>query len=369
MEQLYQLFETTPLYVQMAVMVGFALLGATVIVFTIYPLIGLTARRLDSYTLTEVRKRTRSALFWVLTLLFTLLGWESLLIEETDALFNPWYLTAGIALVRTVFYVMVGLLVIRFVDVLADTLRHRYSIDNVNNLRERKILTQLQYIQRIIAIVVGIIVISLILLQFPSVRSLGAGLLTSAGVGGIIIGLAAQKSIANLLAGFQIAFTQPIRVDDALIVNGEYGWVEEITLTYVVMRLWDQRRQIVPLQNFIDDTFQNWTRTNSELLGSVFLYLDYTFPVQPLREEVERFLKTREDWDQRVGNCLVTDSDKDVMTIRVLVSAKDAGTTFNLRCATREHLISWVQEHYRDHLPKMRVEGAVATAEVGATTN
>ncbi len=192
-------------------------------------------------------------------------------------------------------------------------------------------------------------------MQFPQMRVLGSTVLASAGVSGIIIGLAAQKSIANLLAGFQIAFTQPIKIDDALIVNGEYGWVEEITLTYVTMRLWDQRRQIVPLQKFIDDTFQNWTRSNTELIGAVMLYVDYTLPVHELRAEVERFLPTQELWDQRVGNALVTDNSERTMTVRVLVSAKNAGDTFTLRCATREHCIRWIQENYRECLPQSRV--------------
>ncbi|MEO0731584.1 MAG: mechanosensitive ion channel domain-containing protein, partial [Bacteroidota bacterium] len=166
-----------------------------------------------------------------------------------------------------------------------------------------------------------------------------------------------QKSIANLLAGFQIAFTQPIRLDDALVINGEYGWVEEITLTYVVHRLWDQRRQIVPLQKFIDDTFQNWTHTSSDLIGAVLLYLDYTFPVQELRDEVDRWLPQQTDlWDERVKSTMVTDNNAEVMTVRILVSAKNAGNTFDLRCRTREYLIGWIRDRYPQALPRTRVE-------------
>jgi len=356
MEQLTQLIETTPIYVQMAVLFGAALLLATLGVIVIYPILNATAKRTKSFTLEAFVKRTRSAVFWMLTLLLTITFWNGLK-QVGDNPEIPNYLQAVTYLARTLLYVFVGIFLVKIVAVIADTIRHRYNADDKNNLRERKILTQLQYVQRIVAIVIFIVILAFILMQFEGMRSLGAGLLTSAGVSGIIIGIAAQKSIANLLAGFQIAFTQPIRLDDALIVNGEFGWVEDITLTYVVMRLWDQRRQIVPLQKFIDETFQNWTHTTSELIGTVLLYVDYTFPVQELRAEVDRWLPLQTDlWDERVKSCLVTDNNAETMTIRVLVSAKDGGTTFDLRCRTREHLIEWIRTNYPAALPKTRIE-------------
>ena len=358
MNETIALVQAMPIYLQMLILFGVALLVATVVALAVYPLLKLTSKRVDSYTLTAFRKRTRGPVFWFIAFLVTVLLWSGLRAEpvEEEVVTNPWFLEVGIKLARTALYICGALLVIRVVGVLADSLRHRYNVDQVNDLRERKILTQMQYIQRVIGIVVFLITAAFILLQFDSVRSLGAGLFTSVGISGIVIGFAAQKSIANLLAGFQIAFTQPIRLNDALIVNGEYGWVEEITLTYVVMRLWDQRRQIVPLQKFIDDTFQNWTRTNAELIGTVFLYMDYTFPVNELREEFERFLPTQELWDERVKAVAVTDNNDKTQTIRILVSAKNAGDTFNLRCATREHLIGWVRENYPQCLPKVRVD-------------
>ncbi|MEL6141484.1 MAG: mechanosensitive ion channel domain-containing protein [Bacteroidota bacterium] len=158
-----------------------------------------------------------------------------------------------------------------------------------------------------------------------------------------------------MLAGFQIAFTQPIRLDDALLVEGEFGRVEEITLTYVSLKLWDERRMVVPLQYFIDKPFQNWTRSSSELLGTIFFYVDYTFPIQALRDELERFLPTQELWDGRVKNVLVTDLKDNTMQLRVLISAVDSGSTFGLRCAVREHLIGFIQHNYPDSLPKVRL--------------
>ncbi|WP_157501015.1 mechanosensitive ion channel family protein [Lewinella sp. 4G2] len=362
----------------MAILLGTALLISTVVVMVTYPILKATAKRINSVSLDKFSDRTRSSVFWILSAGLTLIFWSTLTPEagSPEAATFPLFVRGLQILVRTFLYVFIALFIIRVVNVGADTIRHHYAAEDGNNLRERKILTQLQYIQRVVGIVVFIVFAALILMQFSAMQKLGTTLLTTAGVGGIIIGLAAQKSIANLLAGFQIAFTQPIRIDDALIVNGEYGWVEEITLTYVTMRLWDQRRQIVPLQKFIDDTFQNWTRTNTELTGTVLLYVDYTFPVPDLREEVTRFLPTQELWDERVNSVMVTDNSDRAMTIRILVSARNAGDTFTLRCATREHCINWIQENYRHCLPQNRVAapltpggGATLSQKVGTEEN
>lgn len=353
MQEFFDLISSLPVPVRMAIRLGFALLISAVITLVVYPVLAATARRTDSYTLGAIVKRTRGIIFWMLTFLLTASFWSTMI--KSGNVTPADYLEPAIKIARTFFYVLFGLFLIRMTAVAADSIRHRYNADDANNLRERKILTQLQYIQRIVGIVVFIIIVALILLQFDAMKQLGQTVLASAGISGIIIGLAAQKSIANLLAGFQIAFTQPIRLDDALIVNGEYGWVEEITLTYVVMRLWDQRRQIIPLQKFIDDSFQNWTRSSSELIGTVLLYVDYTFPVEKLRAEVDRWLPQQEGWDERVKSVLVTDNNDRAMTVRVLVSAKDAGTTFDLRCLTREYLIKWIQENHQDALPQSRV--------------
>ncbi|NJB86572.1 small-conductance mechanosensitive channel [Lewinella marina] len=362
MEYITEYINTTPLYVQMAVFVGIALILSTILTSILFAVVAGWAKRSDSYTLDTIRKRSWNAFFWVVTFALIVVFWNGLQAVDPDAEpGDPWYLRPLVLVARTILYIAGALLLIRIVNIAADTVRHRYSIDEQNNLRERKILTQLQYIQRIVGIVIFIVTFALVLLQFDAVRSVGTALLTSAGVGGIIIGFAAQKSIANLLAGFQIAFTQPIRIDDALIVNGEFGRVEEITLTYVTLKIWDQRRMIVPLNVFIDETFQNWTRSTTQLIGSVFMYVDYTFPVEKLREEAQRFVETQELWDKQVFGVAVTDNNADVMTIRIIASAADSGLTFNLRCAIREHLIGWIQQHYPDHLPKTRLEMSPST--------
>ncbi|PHN06858.1 mechanosensitive ion channel protein MscS [Flavilitoribacter nigricans DSM 23189 = NBRC 102662] len=282
-------------------------------------------------------------------LLMANIVWNSSLVpEETSGI---WAKTLVIVLI-----IIVAWLLLRVIDMVADIIREQFDIKVEDNLDERKILTQLQYIRRVSEVVLFVIALALILLQFEGVRKVGTGILTSAGVLGIIVGFAAQRSIANLLAGFQIAFTQPIRIDDVVIVEGEWGRVEEITLTYVVIKIWDQRRLVVPLQYFIDKTFQNWTRTTSELLGTVFLYVDYTFPVEVLRRELTDFLENHRLWDQRVGIVQVTDSKPDVMEIRLLVSATNAGNAFDLRCEVREHMINFIQQEQPESLPKMRMQ-------------
>ncbi len=186
-------------------------------------------------------------------------------------------------------------------------------------------------------------------------RKIGAGLLTGVGIGGIIIGFAAQKSLANFLAGFQIAFTQPIRIDDVLVVEGEWGRVEDITLTYVVLNIWDQRRLILPITYFIEKPFQNWTRTTSEILGTVFLYMDYTIPIDALRAEFDRLLDQTDLWDKRVKIIQVTDAKERTIELRALVSARNSSQAFDLRCYIRENLVKFVRENYPESLPTNRL--------------
>ena len=245
-------------------------------------------------------------------------------------------------------------LLMNAIKILEDYVYHKYDFNKENNLKERKIRTQLQFIRRMANIIIILITLSLILLSFDSVRKLGTGLLTGVGISGIIIGFAAQKSLGNLLAGFQIAFTQPMRIDDVLVVEGEWGRVEDITLTYVVLNIWDQRRLILPINYFIEKPFQNWTRNTSEILGTVFLYVDYTVPVDVLREELTRLLSGSPLWDKRVGILQVTDVKEHTVELRALVSARNSSQAFDLRCYIRENLVKFLGENYPDSLPKNR---------------
>jgi small-conductance mechanosensitive channel len=245
-------------------------------------------------------------------------------------------------------------ILIRCIKVVQGYVFHRYDISKKDNLRERKIRTQLQFVRRFLIGLIMVLTVAAVLLSFSSLRKVGAGLLTGVGLSGIIIGFAAQKSIGNLLAGFQIAFTQPIRIDDVVIVEGEWGTVEEITLTYVVIKIWDERRLVLPINYFIEKPFQNWTRSSSELLGTVMLFTDYNLPVDAIRAELTRLLKESKYWDGRVNVVHVTDTSENTVQIRALMSGRNAGDVFELRCYVRENLIKFINDNFEGSLPKNR---------------
>ena len=245
-------------------------------------------------------------------------------------------------------------ILIRCIKMVQDYVLYKYDIKKVDNLKERKIRTQLQFLRRILVGLIMILTVAAVLLSFNSMRKVGTGLLTGVGLSGIIIGFAAQKSIGNLLAGFQIAFTQPMRIDDVVIVEGEWGTVEEITLTYVVVKIWDERRLVLPINYFIEKPFQNWTRTSSNLLGSAILYTDYNLPIDSIRTELTRLLKESKYWDGRVNVVHVTDASENTIQVRALMSARNAGEMFDLRCYVRENLIKFIRDNYSESLPKTR---------------
>jgi small-conductance mechanosensitive channel len=260
-------------------------------------------------------------------------------------------------------------ILIQSIRVVQDFVIHRYDVKKSDNLRERKLRTQLQFIRRImVAFIIGL-TIAAVLLTFSSMRKIGTGLLTGVGVGGIIIGFAAQRSLGNLLAGLQIAFTQPIRIDDAVLVENEFGWIEDITLTYVVVRIWDERRLILPINYFIEKPFQNWTRTSAALLGTAFIYADYTLPIEPVRQELTRLLQNNPFWDGRVASLALTNLTDKTVELRALMSAQNSGNLFDLRCYIREQLMNYIKQNYPDSLPKTRtqLEGADATSPGTAT--
>jgi small-conductance mechanosensitive channel len=250
----------------------------------------------------------------------------------------------------------VGFFAFHFVSTVEQALLDQFRMDVKDNLEARKIYTQVKMLKKIAVVVIVLFTAASMLMVFDSVRRFGTSLLASAGVAGIIVGFAAQKSISTVLAGFQIAMTQPIRLDDVVIVENEWGRIEEITLTYVVVLIWDLRRLIVPINYFIEKPFQNWTRVSADLLGSVFLYVDYTVPLKAIRDELDRLLEQSTLWDRKVKVVQVTDARPTVMEVRVLVSAADAGKAWDLRCELREKLIDFLQQNYPQCLPRMRAE-------------
>jgi small-conductance mechanosensitive channel len=241
-------------------------------------------------------------------------------------------------------------------QVISDLIFNRYSSEAVDNLAARRIRTQTQVLQRIIVLLVAMVTLAVMLMTFPSVRHIGASVLASAGLAGLVVGMAARPTLASLVAGIQVAITQPIRIDDSVVVENEWGWIEEIETTYVVVRLWDLRRMILPLTYFIEHPFQNWTRTTADLLGNIMLYADYTVPVEELRQQLLRILTACPLWDKKVWALQVTDLTEKTIQIRALMSASNASAAFDLRCHVREHLVKFLQEKYPQCLPRAREE-------------
>jgi len=225
-----------------------------------------------------------------------------------------------------------------------------------DNLEARRIQTQSRVLSRVVQSLVLVIGLSLMLMTFPAVRQVGASLLASAGIVGIVAGFAARPVLGNLIAGLQIGLSQPIRLDDVVIVENEWGVIEEITGTYVVVRIWDQRRLVVPLQYWIEKPFQNWTRTGSELIGTVFLWVDYRMPLAPLREELQRVCEASEYWDRRFALLQVTEAGEHSMQLRCLVTSASAPAGWDLRCEVREALIEFIQREYPRYLPRGRAD-------------
>ncbi len=231
----------------------------------------------------------------------------------------------------------------------------QYDINKEDNLKSRKVYTQFNILEKVIVFIIILTAIGLILLSFESIREVGVGIFASAGVAGIILGLSAQKVFGALMAGIQIAITQPFRIDDAVVVEGEWGWIEEINLTYVVVRLWDKRRLVLPSTYFLEKPFQNWTRSSADIIGTVFLYTDYNVPFDALRAELKRILDNTDLWDKKVQVLQVTDSKEFTVETRILVSAKNSPTAWDLRVYVREKMINFIKENYPDSLPRTRV--------------
>lgn len=250
----------------------------------------------------------------------------------------------------------VSWLAVRCVGATAGIAARRFPVDMTDNLHSRRILTQIRVLSRTLNVLIVLLGSGAILLTIPGVRQIGTSLLASAGVAGLAVGFAAKPVLGNLIAGLQIALTQPIRLDDVVIIDGEWGRIEEITGTYVVLRIWDERRLVVPLNWFMENPFQNWTRSSAELLGSVFLWLDYGMPLEPLRAELQRLCDTAPEWDGRVCVLQVTDTSDKAMQLRVLVSTADSSSGWDLRCRVREGLLAFLQTQYPDYLPRLRGE-------------
>jgi small-conductance mechanosensitive channel len=266
----------------------------------------------------------------------------------------------GIAFARHVsallLIIAITWLAVRDVKAVADTIIELNPANAADNLQARRIQTQTKVMARTLIVLIIVIGSGSALMTLPLLRQVGTSLLASAGFAGLVVGFAAKPILGNMLAGLQIALTQPIRLEDVVIVQGEWGWIEEITGTYVVVRIWDQRRMIIPLQWFIENPFQNWTRSTADLLGTVIIWADYRLPMDAFRAEAERICKNAPEWDGRLCLVQVTDTSEKAMQVRVLISAANADRAFELRCRVREGLLMFMQKNYPESLPTLRAE-------------
>lgn len=261
---------------------------------------------------------------------------------------------AGFKIISIAGIIANTVLLIRTVLAVEAMMTSRSEMLHYDAYKKRRVETRVQMIRRLLVFVILVIAIAATLMNFKPVRQIGTGLLASAGVAGVIAGFAAQKSLSTIIAGLQVAITQPMRIDDVVIVEGEWGTIEEITLTYVVVRVWDQRRLVVPITYFLEKSFQNWTRNSSDLIGTVFFYADFLIPIDEIRAEAQRIVHASKLWDKRVFVVQVTDFKSDSVEIRILASAETSPTLFDLRCEIREKILFFLQARYPGAFPRVR---------------
>ena len=261
------------------------------------------------------------------------------------------------------FILALGWLVGTIVDALIKRRLAGLHLDTEDNLEARKSATRLDVVRRVWIVIAGIVTIAAALTVIPGVKQIGVSLFASAGIAGIAIGLAARPVLSNLIAGLQIAFTQPIRLDDAVVVEGEWGWIEEIGLFYVVIKIWDWRRLVVPLSYFIEKPFQNWTRKSASIIGTVLWTVDYHAPIGAMRQKLEEICKSTDLWNGDVVNLQVTEASGTAVTVRALASASTSPKAWDLRCLIREQMIEWLQAEHPEALPRLRADTAMRVPE------
>jgi len=345
---------------------GIALIAATLgitlalIAHTIlYRVLRRVARASDSATDDTIVARLSRPTRWAMITLGLVLA-----ARETPALDEVWQRFAGFVVPA-----LVGWIALAILRALVHAMEVQADISVADNLRARRRRTRLAIFSRIATFIIVFITIGLMLLSIPGVRDVGVTLMASAGLAGLAVGAAAQPALKSLIAGLQMALTEPIRIDDVVIIDGEWGKIEDIRTTYVVVRIWDERRLVVPTTKFLEETFQNWTRDGAQLLGTVFLHLDPLTDIGPLRTEFERQIKANALWDGRVQVVQVTETTADSIEVRLLMSARDAPTAFDLRCAIREAMLAWIRENQPEAIVRRRIEpaGPVAVEQASAS--
>jgi small-conductance mechanosensitive channel len=332
-----------------AAILGAAIIVAVAIHFIVFWLLKRFARRKGAYLGQSLVKRGQGPTRWIFPLLAILAVLPGLPLPEK--LMSALEHVTGLGLIAAVAW-----LVIMASEVTSDILASRYRMDVADNLQARRIQTQFNMLHRIVVVLVTIVTLSIMLMTFPAIKHIGMSLLASAGLAGLVVGLAMKGTLSNLIAGVQIAFTQPFRLEDAVVVNGQWGWIEEIGTMYVVVRIWDLRRLVLPLSYFLDNPFENWTRTSADLLGHCFIYVDYRVPVEEVRKELRRIVESTPLWAGKVCVLQMSDLFETTAQLRALMDARNSGDAWDLRCYVREKLIQFLQEKYPDSLPRYRAE-------------
>jgi small-conductance mechanosensitive channel len=325
--------------------------AAVVIALILYGMLFAVLRRITRFSVvaSAVVKNTAHPA----KLVMPVLALQFVLAAAPDTLRHERFVGDMLSIVLTL---AITWLVMRSIAGVAEAVIQLNPSDIGDNLHARRIQTQTRVLARTVMFFVLLIGGASALMTFPGMRQIGTSLLASAGVAGIAAGIAARPVLGNLIAGLQIALTQPIRLDDVVIMENEWGRIEEITATYVVVKIWDERRLVVPLQWVIEHPFQNWTRTGSQLLGTVFLWVDYRVPLAPLRAELQRVCDAAPEWDRRVALIQVVETSERCVQLRVLVSTADAPKGWDLRCRVREALVDFIQREYPEGLPRLRAE-------------
>jgi small-conductance mechanosensitive channel len=326
-----------------------SILVALVVRWILFAILSGIARRNPTVLKTSIIKHCERMARWILPLLAVVIAAPTL----------PVPLVAQRAIQHAVGVALIGVmgwLIILVKDVVVDVFELRYRVDTADNLIARKVQTQLNVLRRIVDVLIIFITVGIALMTFPAIHQIGTSLLASAGVAGIVVGLAMKPTLSSLVAGIQIALTQPIRIDDVVVVSGEWGRIEEIHTFFVVVRIWDLRRLVLPLSYFIEQPFENWTRVSADLLAYVTLWVDYSVPVDALRAEFTRLLKSTPKWKGQVNVLQVVDANDHAVQIRALMDSPDSGQAWDLKCLVREGLIKFLQRNYPDSLPRYRGE-------------
>lgn len=334
-----------------------ALLGCLAAIVALFILRRIAARP-DNANLACYERRWRAPVKFLFPLLFV--SFTGAAFTLPPAVGDPFLRIANLLIIAGVAW-----FAIRTVKATEDLVQLKFDIAAQDNLEARKVHTQMRVLEKLLIVMIIIIAGALMLMTFERIRHLGVSIFASAGIAGIVLGFAAQRTLGNFIAGLQIAITQPIRIDDVVIVEGEWGVIEEITLTYVVVRIWDLRRLVLPINYFIEKPFQNWTRVSANILGTVFLHVDYRIPVEAIRRELQQICEKSPLWDGKACGLIVFDALSTTLQLRALVSARNAGQVWELRCLVREKLIEFIRDNYPDYLPRFRAELGPAPNAVG----